>query len=146
MFRGKHPHTIDAKGRLSIPVRFREDLGKRGTDTLVLAEGDLCIWAFPLDEWERLESKLGERPQLAPEMWSFLRMTVSSARECPVDRAGRTLIPPELREFAGLRKDVMIAGALNRFEIWSRERWDAHYHSLRGGFDEMARRLAEMGV
>jgi MraZ protein len=146
VFRGKHPHTIDAKGRLSIPARFREDLGKRGTDTLVLAEGDHCIWAFPLDEWERLEEKLRQQSQLAPEMRSFLRMTVASAKECPVDRAGRTLVPPDLREFAGLRKDVMITGALTRFEIWSRDRWDAHYQTLRTGFDAMASRLAELGV
>ena len=71
---------------------------------------------------------------------------VASAKECPVDRAGRTLIPPELREFAGLKKDVMIAGALDWFEIWSRERWADHRQTLRIGFDEMTRKLSEHGI
>lgn len=146
MFRGRYHHTIDGKGRLSIPARFREELQRRGTDTLMLAEGDQCIWAFPMDEWERLEQELERRPQLAPEMRNFLRVSVGSAKECPVDRAGRTLVPPELREFAALKKDIVIVGVLKRFEIWSRERWDDHYQQLRGSFDENATRLGEMGL
>jgi MraZ protein len=146
VFRGKYPHTIDGKGRLSIPARYREELAGRGIETLVLTEGDHCIWAFPLDEWERFEERLRQQPQLSPEMRQFIRVTVASAKECPVDRAGRTLVPPELRDFAGLKRDVMIAGALARFEIWSRERWDDHYQALRGGFDDMARKLSDLGV
>ena len=146
MFRGRYLHTIDAKGRLSIPARFRDDLVERGMETLVLTEGDHCVWAFPLDEWERLEEKLRQQPQLSPELRSFLRMTVSSAKDCPVDKAGRTLVPPELREFAGLTKDVVIAGALTRFEIWSRERWTDYYQRLRGSFDDNARKLSEFGL
>ncbi len=146
MFRGRYHHTIDGKGRLSIPARFREELQTRGTDTLMLAEGDQCIWAFPMDEWERLEQELERRPQLAPEMRNFLRVSVGSAKECPVDRAGRALVPPELREFAALKKDIVIVGVLKRFEIWSRERWDDHYQQLRGSFDENATRLGEMGL
>ena len=73
-------------------------------------------------------------------------MTVSSAKDCPVDKAGRTLVPPELREFAGLTKDVVIAGALTRFEIWSRERWTDYYQRLRGSFDDNARKLSEFGL
>ncbi len=146
MFRGKYPHTIDAKGRLSIPARYRDELAGRGTDTLVLTEGDHCIWAFPMDEWERLEEKLRQQPQLSAEMRHFLRMTVASAKDCQVDRVGRTLVPPDLRGFAGLQKEVMIVGALSKFEIWSRERWNDHYQGLRGGFDEMARKLSELGL
>lgn len=146
MFRGRYPHTIDPKGRLSIPKRFRDELTTRGTDTLVLTEGDHCVWAFPLDEWERLEERLRQQPQLSPEMRSFVRITVSSAKECPVDRAGRTLVPPELREFAGLHKDVMIVGALAKVEIWNRERWSDHYQVLRGGFDKWASKLGELGL
>ena len=71
---------------------------------------------------------------------------VAGAKECPVDRAGRTLVPPELREFAGLKKDVVITGALEQFEIWSRDRWTDHRQTLRGGFDEMTRKLSERGV
>ena len=146
MFRGKYEHTIDPKGRLSIPSRSREELLGRSVTTLVLSEGDHCIWAFPLDAWEQFEESLRQHPQLSPERRKFVRVMVASAKECPVDRAGRTLVPPELREFAGLNKDVMITGALEWFEIWSRERWADHYQALRGGFDEMTRKLSERGV
>lgn len=146
MFRGRYHHTIDPKGRLSIPARYREELAERGIDTLVLTEGDHCIWAYPLDEWERLEEKLRQQPQLSPEMRTFLRTTIGSAKDCPVDRAGRTLVPPELREFAGLHKEVVIVGALTKFEMWSRDRWQDYYQRQRGTFDEMARKLSELGL
>lgn len=146
MFRGRYHHTIDGKGRLSIPARFREELAERGTDTLVLTEGDYCILAYPLDEWERFEEKLRQQPQFSPEMRNFLRIMVGSAKDCPVDRAGRTLVPPELREFAGLKKDVVIAGALTKFEIWSRERWEEYRQRIRATFDESARKASEFGL
>jgi MraZ protein len=146
VFRGKYEHTIDPKGRLSIPARYREELASRGISTLILSEGDHSIWAFPLDAWEQFEERLRQHSQFSPERRNFARVMVASARECPVDRAGRTLVPPELRQFAGLEKDVMITGALEWFEIWNRARWDDHYQSLRGGFDEMTRKLSERGA
>jgi transcriptional regulator MraZ len=146
VFRGRYEHTIDPKGRLSIPSRYREEFAARGITTLILSEGDHCVWAFPLDAWEQLEERLRLHPQLSPERRSVVRVMVASAKECPVDRAGRTLVPPELREFAGLKKDVMITGALEWFEIWSRERWTDHRQTLRVGFDEMTRKLSEHGA
>jgi MraZ protein len=146
VFRGRYEHTIDPKGRLSIPSRYREELVARGVTTLILSEGDHCVWAFPLDAWEQLEERLRLHPQLSPERRSIVRVMVASAKECPLDRAGRTLIPPELRDFAGLKKDVMITGALDSFEIWSRERWADHRQTLRIGFDEMTRKLSEHGI
>jgi MraZ protein len=146
VFRGRYEHTIDPKGRLSIPSRYRDELVARGITTLVLSEGDHCVWAFPLDAWEQLEERLRLHPQLSPERRSVVRVMVASAKECPVDRAGRTRVPPELREFAGLKKDVMITGALEWFEIWSRERWADHRQTLRVGFDEMTRKLSEHGA
>ncbi len=143
MFRGRYEHTIDPKGRLSIPARYREELVARSITMLVLTEGDLCVWAFPMDEWQKLEQQLLQHPQLSPERRSVVRVMVSSAKECPVDRAGRTLVPPELRDFAGLKRDVMIGGALDYFEIWSRDRWTEHRQTLRVGFDDMTRKLSE---
>ena len=165
MFRGRYDHTIDPKGRLSIPSRYREELAARSVTTLVLSEADHCIWAFPLDAWDGLadippfnedhegepraflEPPLGLRrhPQLSPERRNVVRVLVASAKECPVDRAGRTLVPPELREFAGLKRDVVIAGALEGFEIWSRDRWAENRQTLRVGFDDMTRKLSEQG-
>jgi MraZ protein len=143
VFRGRYDHTIDSKGRLSIPARYREELAARTVTTLVLSEGDHCVSAYPLDEWERLEESLRQQSPFLPERRNVVRLIVASAKECPVDRAGRTLVPPELRDFAGLRKDVVIAGALEAFEIWSRERWIDHRQSLRGGYDAMTRKLSE---
>jgi MraZ protein len=90
-----------------------------------------------------LEERLRQHPQLSPERRNVARLMVASAKECPVDRAGRTLVPPELREFAGLKRDVMITGALDWFEIWSRDRWTEHRQTLRVGFDDMTRKLSE---
>jgi MraZ protein len=146
VFRGRFPHTIDGKGRLSIPAKFREELAARSTETLVLTEGDHCIVAYPMDEWERFEDRLRQQPQLSPEMRSFIRIAVASAKDCPVDRAGRTLVPPDLREFAGLSKDVMIVGALSKFEIWNRERWNDHYQRARVSYDDNARKLSDFGL
>jgi transcriptional regulator MraZ len=146
VFRGRYLHTIDPKGRLSIPARYREELATRGTDTLVLTEGDHCVVAYPLDEWERLEERLRQQPQQSPEMRAFIRVSVANAKDCPVDKAGRTLVPPELREFAGLHKDVVIAGALMKFEIWNRERWNDQYQRARLSFDQNASKLAELGL
>ena len=112
VFRGRYEHTIDPKGRLSIPARYRDELAARGVTTLVLSEGDHCVWAYPLDEWERSRRGCASSRRSLPERRNVVRVMVASAKECPVDRAGRTLVPPELREFAGLKKDVMIAGAL----------------------------------
>jgi MraZ protein len=146
VFRGRYEHTIDPKGRLSIPSRYRDELATRRITTLVLSEGDHCVSAFPLDEWEKLEESLRQHSPFSPERRNIVRVMVASAKECPVDRAGRTLVPPELREFAGLKKDVVIAGALESFEIWSRERWTDHRQTLRGGFDDMTRKLSEQRV
>lgn len=144
MFRGRYEHTIDPKGRLSIPSRYRDDLAARRIDTLVLSEADHCVSAFPLDEWERLEETLRKHSPFSPDRRNIARVIVASAKECPIDRAGRILVPPELREFAGLRKDVIIAGTLDIFEIWSRDRWTDHRQTLLGSsFDEMTRKLAE---
>lgn len=146
MFSGRFFHTIDPKGRLSIPAKYRDDLAKRGTDTLVLTEGDHCVVAYPMDEWERFAERLRQQPQFSPEMRNFVRIIVGSAKECPVDRAGRTLVPPDLREFAGLQKDVVISGAVKSFEIWNRERWTDHYQRMRGDYDESARKASELGL
>ena len=146
MFRGRYEHTIDPKGRLSIPSRYREELTSRRVSTLVLSEGDHSVWAFPLDAWEQFEERLRQHAPLSPERRNVVRVMVASAKECPVDRAGRTLVPPELRDFAGLKKEVVITGALEWFEIWSRERWIDHRQTLRGGFDDMTRKLSEHGI
>src|SRR5262249_24737090 len=143
VFRGRYDHTIDPKGRLSIPSRYREELAARTVTTLVLSEGDHCVSAYPLDEWERLEENLRQQSPFLPERRSVVRLIVASAKECPVDRAGRTLVPPELREFAGLRTAVVIGGALEYLGSGGGGRGIDPRQSLRGSYEDMTRKLSE---
>ena len=120
MFMGAYRHTIDAKGRLIIPVKFREELGPE----FVLTKGlDGCLSAYPNSEWKILENKLRALPLNDKDSRAFVRFFVSSATQCELDKQGRILIPAILREFAGLSKDVVLSGSLERLEIWSKEKW-----------------------
>ena len=143
MFHGRFPHTIDGKGRLSIPARFREALAAREERTVYLLESDDYLTAFPPHEWQQLEAKIHERGTLRPEVREFLRIVYSGAVETEVDRSGRILIPQTFRETAGLTRDVMIVGTMNRFEIWSVERWEHQQRSKVGQREEIMDKLAE---
>ena len=129
MFRGRFPHSIDEKGRLSIPARFREVLARQQERALLLLELDNCITAFPHHVWQEIEAKILEKGPLRREVRDWLRAVYSSATETDVDGAGRILIPQTSRESVGLGREVMIVGIGNSFEIWARERWE---HLLRG--------------
>lgn len=120
MFMGEYSHTIDAKGRLIIPSRFRELLGEE----FVLTKGlDGCLSIYPMDEWSAFEKKLRELPLTNKNARTFSRFFVSGAALCELDKQGRILVPQTLREFAGLEKDVVLAGNLERIEVWSKEKW-----------------------
>jgi len=143
MFHGRFPHTIDAKGRLSIPAKFREALAAQEERTVYLLESDDYLTAFPHHEWQQLEARIRERGTLRPEVREFLRTVYSGAIESEVDRSGRILIPQAFRETAGLTRDVMIVGTMNRFEIWSKERWEHQQRSKVGQREEIMDKLAE---
>jgi TIGR00242: protein MraZ len=118
MFMGEYNHTIDAKGRLIIPSKFRELLGEE----FVLTRGlDGCLYIYPMDEWESFEMKLRSLPLTNKNARTFSRFFVAGATTCELDRQGRILVPQTLREFAGLEKDVVLTGNLNRIEVWSKE-------------------------
>ena len=123
-FRGRYEHTVDEKGRTALPARFRDALRARHEDRLVVTCGlEPCLVAYPLGEWRAFEKRLSKLPQFDPSVVRLKRMYVSSAIDCPVDRQGRLLLPPTLREHAALSKDVLWAGMLSHIELWSRERW-----------------------
>ncbi len=145
-FIGRFPHTIDDKGRLSIPSKFRQTLQDRGQNVLVLTDFDTCVTAYPLDVWARLEEKIQSQSNFEKDIRAFLRLFYSGASECPVDGQGRILVPPQHREKAGLNREVVIVGALNRIEIWDRERWDQFLTTAPVTFDDIASRLAELGI
>jgi MraZ protein len=124
MFRGHYEHTIDAKGRTSLPARFRHLLGE-GDARLVIAPAlaDACLDVYPMRAWEEFEEKVARLPKWDRDTVMLRRRYVSAAVECEIDRAGRVLVPAQLREHAGLSKDVLWAGIGTTIELWSLERW-----------------------
>ena len=146
MFRGRYEHTIDSKGRLSIPSRFREILVDRYSETLIVTNFDRCLVAFPKEEWEALERKAALLPQLKKEVKSFQRYFISGATECPLDGQGRILIPPTLRDYADLGRDVVLVGLLKKMEIWSKARWQEVFSHSQKTFEETSDVLAELGI
>ena len=141
MFMGEYNHTIDAKGRLIIPPKFREILG----DAFVVTKGlDGCLFVYDNEEWKRFEEKLRSLPITNKEARQFVRFFLAGATEAEVDKQGRILIPNVLREFAEITKDVVLVGVGSRIEIWSRERFEetASFEDM----DEIAKHMAELGL
>ena len=126
MFRGHFMHSVDAKGRISLPARFRELIGGSGDARIVLAPDvfDPCLHLYPLRAWEAFEQKVMEMPSLARNTVRFRRHYVSAAVECELDGSGRVLVPPNLREKARLDKDAVWAGMGPILELWSKSEWD----------------------
>lgn len=124
MFRGRYTHTIDAKGRVSIPSKFREAISGRADQAFMVTNDlDPCLVAYPMEEWMEMEKRLQTLPSFVPEAVQFRRFFISGAQECPVDRQGRILIPANLREYAQLGREALFVGLLERFEIWSPQLW-----------------------
>ena len=139
MFMGEYNHTIDAKGRLIIPSRFRELLGEE----FVLTRGlDGCLSIYPMDEWAAFEEKLRALPLTNKDARTFSRFFVAGATTCQLDKQGRILVPQTLRQFAGLEKDVVLTGNLNR--IWSKEKWseNCNYDDM----DSIAESMQNIGI
>jgi MraZ protein len=146
MFRGRFYHQIDAKGRLSVPSRFRETLSVGDDEKLIVTNFDDCLWAYPIAEWQQLERKVSALPQFMDEVKALQRVFISAAAECPIDKQGRILIPPSLREYAGLARDVVVVGMTRRFELWSRERWDDVFRGAQLKLTDMGSKLADLGL
>lgn len=146
MFRGRFHHGIDNKGRLSIPSRFRDFLTGNYDDRLIVTNFDQCLWAYPFQEWQILEQKVSALPQFLDEVKALQRVFVSAACECQLDKQGRILIPPPLREYADLKKDAVIVGMTKRIEIWSKERWENVFKSCQSRLDALGNKLADLGL
>ncbi len=124
MFRGTSYHTIDPKGRFIIPARFRDVIKATGGDGIMITRMDDCLFAYTQDQWGKLEQKILDLPQKDEAMRRFQRVFIGGAHDCRYDAQGRVLIPPSLKQYSGLEKDIVLVGVLNRFEIWSRENYD----------------------
>lgn len=146
MFRGRFEHSIDTKGRVSVPSKFREVLATKFDERLVLTNFDNCLWAYAVAEWQKLEEKIAGLPQLREEVKALQRVFISAATECPIDKSGRILIPPTLREYAAIDKDVVLVGMVNRIEIWSKERWSTVFGEALTSLSSMGGKLADLGL
>lgn len=126
MFRGVNTLNLDAKGRLAVPTRYREALTRHCNGQMVITvDRDHCLLLYPLPDWEEIERKLVRLPSFNRHARRLQRLLMGHATECELDTAGRILIPPPLREFAGLNKAVVLIGQGNKFEIWNEEAWNA---------------------
>src|SRR5690606_3399505 len=125
MFRGASKVTLDAKGRMVMPNRYRQQLAERADGRLVMTvDRDQCLLLYPLPEWEQVERKLMALPSLNAQARRLQRLMVGHATDLELDGHGRVLVPPELREFAGLERHAMLIGQGNRFELWDEARWN----------------------
>ena len=141
MFMGEYNHTIDAKGRLIIPSKFREALGSE----FVLTKGlDGCLFVFPMKEWEAFEEKLRSLPLIDKNARKFSRFFLAGASTCELDKQGRILVPGTLREFAQMDKEVVLTGMLDRIEVWSKEQWLEN--NAYDDIDDIAQSMQELGL
>lgn len=140
---GEYNHTVDSKGRLIIPAKFRELLGEK----FVITKGlDHCLFVYPMDEWVNLERKLKDLPFTQKDARAFVRFFFSGATEIELDKQGRVLIPPNLREFAKIEKDVVIIGVSSRVEIWSLDEWQSYSSNAEVSYEEIAEKMVELGI
>lgn len=143
MFIGEYNHTIDSKGRLIVPSKFREALG----DEFVVTKGlDGCLFVYPMEEWTAFTDKLKELPLTKKDARQFSRFFLAGAASCEVDKQGRILIPAVLREFAGLEKDAVLVGVSSRIEIWSRSNWEKISDVDIEDMDNIAEHMEDIGI
>ena len=143
MLIGEYKHTLDPKKRLSLPSKWRKELGRE----LVITRGlDNCLFVYPLLEWEKITEKIGQLPLGQADTRSFNRFFLSGAVEVEVDTVGRILVPDFLKDFATLATNVVLAGIHNRIEIWDENRWTEYKRKIETQADALAEKLGEIGV
>lgn len=145
MFRGRSRHTLDAKGRLAIPARFREVLDQKNDDVLVVTTFDSCLWAYARPDWREIEEKASNLPQFNRAATTYLRYFISGAVECQV-KQGRITLTPDLRLTAALNKEVVLVGELKKFEIWDKDRWESEFQRSKVSFSEVSDTLSDLGL
>lgn len=143
MFIGEYQHSIDPKGRIIIPSKFRGELGYE----FVITKGlDNCLFVYPPDEWKVIEDKLKSLPLTNKDARAFIRFFFSGASESNLDKQGRVLIPANLREHSKIDKDAVIIGVSTRLEIWSKENWESYIDEDNLSYDSIAEKMAELGI
>jgi len=143
MFIGEYAHTIDEKGRMAIPSKMRRDLGSGAVVTRGI---DNCLWLFPKKEWTVLAEKLSALPLSDANSRAFSRLMLAGAMEVEFDSQGRALLPGYLRNYAGLRKNAIVAGLYHRLEIWDAGKWNEYKEKTEKATDQIAKHMADLGV
>lgn len=142
MFYGEYAHALDKKGRMIIPAKFREVVKEHYTEKFFLTRGlDSCLFVFTEETWKTQERKFREMPFTRGEARKFNRLYFSGACEAVCDKQGRILIPDYLKQYAGIKEDVVILGVSDRFEIWAKEKWQKFFEANEGSFEELAEKL-----
>jgi MraZ protein len=142
MFYGEYEHTIDKKGRLIIPSKFRDSFKEYDIERLYITRGlDRCLFLFTENEWKSQESKFKSISFTKSESRKFNRIYFAGATNIECDRQGRILIPKYLKDYAGIKRDVMIIGVSNRIEVWSKEAWQHYYNGAKDSFEDIAEKL-----
>lgn len=148
MFQGSSPHTIDAKGRIIIPARFRQLIKSDTADGVMVTGMDDCLLAYPFESWRELVRKIKGMSAMSEEMRRFRRIFIGGASECTCDKQERILIPPFLRQYAEFKKNIVLVGVLDHFEIWSRANLEREH--LRLGQDMqkegLRNEIASLGI
>jgi MraZ protein len=143
MFRGRHSHTIDVKGRMSIPAAYRTELQRRSDQAPVLTADRECLQLYPYDDWCDYEAKIVAQAQVDPNARDYVRLVISGAVEAPIDKQGRILVPGYLREHANLKKDVTVCGVGLTVEIWDTTRLQSNLNQTQANFHRIAADMAE---
>jgi MraZ protein len=137
VFKGTYNHRIDDKGRVPVPAGFRRLLEKEGAEAVVVTPLDQCVAVYPPAQWARLEAQLAALPPFAKASKALTRRLASQAVDCPIDVQGRILLPPALRDAAGLKREAVVIGVLDRFEIWDPEVWGTFLRETESLLDDV---------
>ena len=143
MLIGQYEHTIDNKKRLALPAKFRGELGEK---VIITRWMESCLAVYTEAEWKIMSDKIINLTMTQAEARSFGRMMLAGAMEVSLDKLGRILVPDYLKEYAGLKKDVVICGLSNRLEIWDSAKWETYKESAEKGVDEMVSKLGGLGI
>lgn len=142
MFIGEYNHSVDAKNRISIPSKFREELDGK----FIMTKGlDGCLYVYTMNEWKKLEQKLSSLPLTNKDARAFVRFFFSGASEIEIDKQGRALIPQNLKEYADVKKEIVSIGVSSRIEIWSKEKWN-EYNESNIDYDSIAEEMSNLGI